>query len=143
MLKPIENIVATLKGDSTLATLMGTTTPNKQVFTGDVDIVRETQKSFQYPIVLIHVVSDMFEVMPLNGRKMRLQFDILDRDNQLGAMKIYEQICDLLKYASSVNGNTKIWWSRPENGSTESESEMRIWRIRIDVVVYYFDNANE
>ena len=143
MILPLQTIANALVQDSTLATLMGTTAPNKQIFTSSVDIVRETQTSFQYPMLIISPVSDMFEVMPLNARKMTFQVDIFDRTSELECIQIYEQVCNDLKFVSSVNQGTKIWWTRPDAGQDVQEAEMRIWHIRMDGVCYYFDNENE
>lgn len=143
MLNPLNSIVSVLVNDATLATLMGTTVPNTLIYTGDVDIVQETQASLQYPMVLIHTVSDEFKVMPLHGREMRIQLDIMDRTSELEAINIYEQVCVDLSFLSSTQGGTKIWWTRPTGGADVSESEMRIYHIRAEAVVYYFDNQPE
>jgi hypothetical protein len=143
MLNPLNYIATTLANDSSLASLMNTSTPNPQVFIGDVDIVRETQTSLQYPMIVVHTVSDIFRVMPLNGRDMHIQIDIIDRTSELEVVNIYEQVCSDLTYMTSVNQGTKIWWTRADGGADESETEMRIFHIKMSVIIYYYDNSNE
>jgi hypothetical protein len=141
MINPLEYVITNLVNDTVLAGLMQTSVPNKNIFTGDADIVRETQPSFEYPMIIIHTISDMFRVMPLNARDMHIQLDIMDRTSELEVVNIYEQLCNNLAYTNSVQGGTKIWWTRPDNASDVSETEMRIYHIRMDVVIYYYDNT--
>jgi hypothetical protein len=143
MVNPLQTAVASLVNDPVLAGLMGTTTPNKLIYTGDVDIVQETQASLQYPMVLIHTISDTFRVMPLNARDMVIQLDIMDRTSELEAANIYEQVCTNFAYTNATNGGTRIWWTRPNSGADVSETEMRIYHIRMDVIIYYYDNTPE
>ena len=143
MLNPLTYAVSNLVNDSVLAGLMGTTVPNPQIFTGDVDIVREQQTSFQYPMIILHTISDVFRVMPLNARDMVVQMDIMDRTSEMDVVNIYEQVCNNFSYTNSVQGGTKIWWTRPESGADVSETEMRIYHVRASIIFYYFDNSPE
>jgi hypothetical protein len=122
---------------------METTTPNKLIYTGEVDIVQQTQKSLQVPMVLINVISDQYKIMPLYGREMTIQLDLVSRINELQAMNMYEQVCQDLLFINTTQGGTKIWWTRPSGGATEHDSEIRLFRIRIDLLIHYFDNSPE
>lgn len=143
MLNPLINLVNVLTTDATLAGLMGQTVPNPKIYTGDVDVVQETQNSLQYPMVLIHTISDVFRVMPLNGRDMTIQIDIMDRNSEMAVIQIYEQICNDLAFINATQGGTKIWWTRPTGGADVSETEMRIYHCRMDLICYYYNNQPE
>jgi hypothetical protein len=143
MLNPLINLVSVLTTDSTLAGLMGTTVPNTLIYVGDVDIVQETQQSLQYPMLLIHTISDTFRVLPLNARDMHIQIDIMDRTSEMEAIQIYEQVCNDLAFVNTTQGGTRIWWTRPDSGADHSESEMRIYHIILDCIIYYYDNTPE
>ena len=141
MINTNQNIVAALNSDITLAALMGTTVPNKLIFSGDVDIVQETQASFQYPMIMISPISEVFDVLPLEARNAHFQLDIFDRTSQLEVEQIYEQVVYNLSFINTSQGGTKIWWTRPDSATYVHEGEMRIFHIRLDVVVYSYNNT--
>lgn len=141
MIAILENIVPRLTQDATLATLMGQSIPNKLIYVGDVDIVQETQKSFQYPMILIHTTHDEFSRLPLGARETHLQFDVMSKTSELQVIQIYEQMCQDLLYVSGFQGNSFIWWSRPTSATDISESEMRVWHIRAEAHFWNYDNT--
>ena len=143
MLAPLQFIVSTLTGNATLAGLMNTSIPNKAIYTGDVDVVREQQTTFQYPLLVIHTIADSFERLPLNARETVLQIDIYSRNDELEAVNIYEEIGNILVYENSVQGGTKIWWQRVTDGHDQSEEGMRIFHIPITLKIWSYDNSPE
>ena len=141
MINTAQNIIISLTQDSTLAGLMNTTVPNNSVYTGDVYVVREKQNTFQYPLLTMSPVSEEFEVMPLNGRQATYQLDIFSRNSEIEAIQIYEQVVFNLSFINTSQDSTKIWWTRPVSATNISESEMRIFHIRVDIHVWSFNNS--
>jgi len=143
MIAQLQNIVSVLSTDSTLAGLMSTTVPNKAIYVGDVDIVREQQKTFQYPLLVLHTISDSFERLPLGARETVIQLDVYSRNNEMEAINIYEEIGNVLSYSNATQGGTMIWWQRVTDGHDQSETEMRIWHIPVTLKVWSYDNTPE
>ena len=143
MLAPLQNVVSILTNDSGLASLMSTTIPNAQIYTGDVDVVREQQTTFQYPLLVIHTISDVFERLPLGARETVLQIDSYSRNDELEVVNIYEYIGNLLSYSNQVQGGTRIWWERTTDGHDQSETDMRIFHIPMTLHIWAYDNSPE
>lgn len=141
MLAPLQSVVNQLTTDSTLAGLMSTTLPNMAIYVGDVDVVREQQSTFQYPLLVIHTISDSFERLPLGARETVIQIDTYSRTNEMEAVNIYEYIGSTLSYSNDNISSTVIWWERTLDGHDQSETEMRIFHIPMTVKVWSYDNS--
>ena len=134
------NVLSVLKNDATLASLMNTLTPNLHIYMGARDIVIEKQSDIQYPAIIITVVSESDIRIPIHGHESRLQIDVWSRNSELEAVKIYDQIRALLSYQNNTTSNsTTIWWSRIDSASEDYNSEMVLWRYKIDVFVWSFN----
>ena len=132
----LSKFVDILKADATLATLMGTTTPNNYVFVGPVDIVVEEQSDLQIPQINMHVISEFFNTVPQDTRETRVQIDVWSRKNEVQVADMYERIAELLNYQISDKNSTHIFWQRVGGMTEQYESDVRIWHYSVDFMVW-------
>lgn len=123
MLEILQNIIAVLKGDTTLTNIV----PAVNILVGPVDVVTETQNGLKMPQINLHVISEVSRSVPSNTRDTLVQLDIWDRNSQLELETIYERIITLLNYTSPTQGSAKIFWERLGGSVDQYESDRRIW----------------
>lgn len=130
------NIVNTLISDTALATLMGVSVPNKNIFAGPVDIVKQLRSELGFPLINLKVVSESYRSVPTNAKDSRVQLDIWGRSSELQVENIYERIASLLNYDSGNQGSTHIFWQRVSGLSESYETDMRLWHWSADFVIW-------
>ena len=123
MLELLEKIVSTLIA----AAPVGGVVPSTSIFTGPVDLVFETQGELLYPMITIHVVSEVQRSNPLNTRDTQIQIDILSRNSQLELENVYEGLISALSYLSGNQSTAHIFWSRLGGAVDDYEADRRIW----------------
>ena len=136
MLNIIQKELALLTIDSTLATLMNTTTPNKRIFTGAVDIVKETQSTLGFPLLNIIAISESFRTVPEGARDSRIQIDIWSRNSELEVENIYERIQTLLNFKSGDINSSHVFWQRSSGMSSDYENDVRLWHYSTDFTIW-------
>jgi hypothetical protein len=143
MLNINENLVNQLKNDSTLASLMNTTVPNLSIFSGAVDVVKQLQKELGFPLIEMHTISESVRTVPLNVKDTMVQLDIWSRVSELQVQQIYERVMILLNFQStittgSINGTT-IEWQRSNGAVEDYSSEIRLWKISMDLKTWSYN----
>ena len=136
MLDLLQSIQNTLAADATLAGLMNTTAPNKRIFVGRVDVVKEVASSIGLPMLVIKGVSESFVTVPITSRNSRIQIDIWSQNSELETAKIYERICTLLNYQSSNINTSHIFWQRGDGFVEQFESEANLFHFLTDIVLW-------
>ena len=131
-----QSIINILVNDSTLASLMNTTVPNKQIFTGNVDLIMETKSTINFPAIILSGISEVFRTVPLGARDSRIQLDIWDRTSELDIENIYERVVFLLNYQSGDINTTHIFWQRGSGLTSQYESDMRLWHWTTDLTLW-------
>ena len=136
MLNILQKEISILTADSTLAGLMNTTTPNSRIFTGPVDVVKETQGSLGFPLLTLIGTSESFRTVPQGARDSRIQIDIWSRNSELEVENIYERVQTLLNFQSGDTGTSHVFWQRSGGSSSEYETDVRLWRWSTDFVIW-------
>lgn len=132
----LERFIEVLIADSTLATLMGTTTPNDFIFVGPVDIQVEQQTDLQVPQINMRVISEVFNTVPEGTKETRVQVDVWSRKNEIQVAEMYERILVLLNYKIDNKDDTHIFWQRQSGMSELYESDVRLWHYAVDFMVW-------
>ena len=132
----LQNIISILINDSTLATLMNTSVPNKNIFTGAIDIVKETQASLAFPTVILYAISESFRTVPQGVRDSRVQLTLVSRNSEKEVQDMYERIAVLLNFTSGNKNNSWIAWERGSGLSSQYDSSMRLWQLTFDITVW-------
>ena len=133
MLNLLTQTVATLVNDTTLATLLSTTTPNKHIFTGRVDIVKEQQNTLGFPMLVLHSVSESYVTVPRNTKESRVQIDIWGRNNEAEVLAIYERLAVLLNFTTGDTSGTHTFWQRGDGFNESFESDASLWHLSFDI----------
>ena len=136
MLNVVEKIITLLKNDSTLASLMSTSTPIKNLYTGAVDVAKETQSELGFPLLIVTGVSESFRSVPLNSRDSRITVDIYSRNNEMEVQTIYERIAALLNYTFGDINSSHVFWQRSDGATSQFEAEFRIWHWSVDFIIW-------
>lgn len=142
MLNISANIVKQLNSDPILAGLMGASIPNKSIYVGAIDIVKQLQVELGFPVIEMHTISESVRTVPLNVKDTMVQLDIWSRVSELQVQQIYEQVLKLLNFQStittgSVNGTT-IEWQRSSGAVEDYSSEIRLWKISVDLKIWSY-----
>lgn len=122
--------------DSTLAGLLSTSTPIRTIFTGPVDIVKETQTSLKVPLVTLSAVSEVYRTVPIQAKDSRISIDIYSRNSELQVENIYERITTLLNYQQGNSNTNWIAWQRVGGLSSQYDSDARMWHWTVDFTVW-------
>ncbi len=136
MLDVLEKEIALITSDSTLATFMNTSTPNRKIFTGPVDIVKEMQGTLGFPLMNLIAISESFRTIPQGARDSRIQIDIWSRNSELEVQNIYERIQTLLNFQSGDINTSHVFWQRSSGMSSDYETDVRLWHWSCDFVVW-------
>ena len=136
MLDLQKSVISLIINDSALAVLMGTTVPNKNIFTGPVDIVMEKQSELRFPMIVIRVISESFRTVPKGATDSRLQLDIWSKTSELAVGQLYERVFQILNFKSADQGSTHIFWQRGEGLSEDFVTEMRLWNWHADLIAW-------
>jgi len=132
----IQNIVSTLKTDAALASLMNTSVPIKNLYVGAADVVKESQSSLAFPMLIIHAISESYRTVPLNAKDSTIQIDIVSRNSEKEVHDIYEKIAALLNFKTTTKNNTWIAWQRGSGLSAQYSSETRLWQWSFDMTFW-------
>jgi len=132
----IQYALGLLKTDSTLAGLLNTTTPIKTIFSGPVDIVKESQTTLGLPLITITAVSESFRSVPQGARDSRISLDIWSRNSELQVHSIYERVCSLLNFQSGSSNSSWVAWERGSGLVSQYESDARLWHWSCDMTVW-------
>jgi len=132
----IQNIVNILKNDVTLASLMNTTIPIKNLYVGTADIVKESQTSLAFPMLIVHAISETYRTVPLNAKDSTIQIDIVSRNSEKEVHDIYEKVSTLLNFQTTTKNNTWIAWQRGSGLNAQYSSEARLWQFSFDIQVW-------
>ena len=132
MLDIAKNIVSILTSDTTLNAIV----PVTSIFTGPTDIVKESQSSLGFPQINISCVSETIATVPRGARYSRFQLDIWSRNSELENQTIYERVLYLLNFVSGNKNSTHIFWERLNGASSSFESDVRVWHISHDFVIW-------
>lgn len=142
MLDISQNIISILVNDTTLWTLMNpnATTPpvlpNKSIFTGPTDIVREQQATLGYPTINVFAVSESFRTVPQGARDSRIQVDLWSRNSESQVQQIYERVEALINFTNGNFNSTHIWWERSGGMRSSYEGDVRLWHWACDFIVW-------
>jgi hypothetical protein len=136
MIDILSQTISTLVNDATLATLMSTTVPNKNIHSGRVDIIKEQQNTLGFPTIVLLPISENFSTVPLNAKQSTIQIDIWGRNSELEVLNIYERLMTLLNYKTGDNKGTHTFWQRSNSFTESLESGENLWRISSDIVLW-------
>jgi hypothetical protein len=136
MVDIIQKIIGILKSDATLASLMNTSVPILNLFTGPVDIVKETQSSLGFPILIVSSTSESFRTVPQGARDSRISIDIWSRNSEKEVLDIYERVAYLINFTFGDINSSYVFWQRGEGFITQFESEVRLWHQTFDIIIW-------
>jgi hypothetical protein len=136
MLDILQFMLGKLTGDAALAALMNTDLPITTIYTGPVDLVKQTQASLKFPLMTLTATSETFRTVPLGARDSRVSVDIWSRNSELEIEQIYERICTLLNFQEGDKNSTWVAWQRGGGLSSQYESDARLWHFTADFITW-------
>lgn len=122
MTEILQKIVSVLVAAAPIGAVAST-----NIYTGPGDFIFETQSELVYPLINIHVVSEVQQSNPLNTRETQIQLDIFSRNSQLELQNAYEAVIAALKYLTVDQSTAHIFWSRLDGAVDNYEADRRIW----------------
>lgn len=119
MLTIFENIINTIKDDTTIQSYVGA-----RVYPEGVDISPEV-----LPMITVHHIGESVSTVPRNERVLTMQISIWSKLSEVEAIQISERIENLLNFQTFNTGyNTTIQrWQRMDASASLFESDRRIW----------------
>ncbi len=125
MLEIDQNIIATLKADTTLTAVV----PATNILTGPVDIVSltNTAKGLVLPAIVLWTVSEVQRSVPQYARDTLVQLDVYSKNSQLEVETIYERIVTDLGYVTTNQGTAHICWQILGGAHDVFDTERRIF----------------
>lgn len=109
--------------DATLTALV----PAKNIYTGPVDVLNETQGELHLPAIVVSTVSEAQRTVPQGARDTTIQLDVWSRVSQLEVEQIYEELVNLLSFQIANQGTAHIFWERLGGATDLFEEDRRIW----------------
>jgi hypothetical protein len=118
-----EWIISIITNDSTLNAIV----PPTQIFTGDVDIVEQTQDGLLYPMIVLKLISESQRTVPQGARDSDIELSIWSRNSMLECVQIYDRLVDLLSFQIANEGSAHIFWERLGSATDVESEDRRIW----------------